>query len=375
MVGWRRGIPRRQHRLGALPDGTLEERVYYCQNWRADVVALMTSDGHLINQVRYDPYGVPFGIAKTDLEADGDVDNNDYTQYSTYYSGSTMPFADWNWDGTKNTSDITAYLNDKNADSGLGRGVLAYMTWSHAGAANRKGYAGYEIDPVLTGSEGWESVYHVRNRVYLSQLGRWTRRDPLGYVDGMGVYAYVQGNGLVGVDPAGQRKEWNPPPGCAACLAAYHACQQAADWRLAQNALNCTGDLVECTALCIITCSLAGGATGNPVIGLWCYRACYLLACAQICILYGVRVCRYEADMHLLGEFGDVLSTDLGGAMRRQDTRNLRMGEHAARGKRWWTDAGRIGRGRLNLLAICVAVSVIGEGALTVMGVRPAGIW
>ena len=172
-------------------DSTLEERVYYCQNWRADLVALMTSDGHLINQVRYDPYGVPFGIAKSDLEADGDVDTNDYTQYSTYYSGSTMPFADWNWDGTKNTSDITAYLNDKNADSALGRGVLAYMTWSHAGAANRKGYAGYEVDPVLTGSEGWESVYHVRHRVYLSQLGRWARRDPLGYVDGPSLYAYV----------------------------------------------------------------------------------------------------------------------------------------------------------------------------------------
>ena len=238
-------------------DPTLEERTYYCQNWRADVVALMTSDGHLINQVRYDPYGVPFGIAKSDLEADGDVDTNDYTQYSTYYSGSTMPFADWNWDGTKNTSDITAYLNDKNADSGLGRGVLAYMTWSHAGGAtgtihrtvfddlgrvienwigtndadeggaddmvktevreydtnadggnNRKGYAGYEIDPILGGSETWQSIYHVRNRVYLSQLGRWTRRDPLGYVDGYNLNGYVGGAVVCLIDPsalAGQR--------------------------------------------------------------------------------------------------------------------------------------------------------------------------
>ena len=48
-------------------DGTLESRVYYCQNWRADVVALCTSDGKLLSQARYDPYGVPFGIAKTDV--------------------------------------------------------------------------------------------------------------------------------------------------------------------------------------------------------------------------------------------------------------------------------------------------------------------
>ena len=53
-------------------DGTLESRVYYVQNWRADVVALFTDAGQTIQQVRYDPYGVPFGIAKTDLDADGD---------------------------------------------------------------------------------------------------------------------------------------------------------------------------------------------------------------------------------------------------------------------------------------------------------------
>lgn len=102
-------------------DGTLEERTYYCQNWRADVVALMTDGGELINQVRYDPYGVPFGIALADMDADGDVDNDDYTVWSGYYSGGTHPYADWNWDGTVNTTDITAYLNDKNADSGLWR--------------------------------------------------------------------------------------------------------------------------------------------------------------------------------------------------------------------------------------------------------------
>ncbi|MBL1218863.1 MAG: hypothetical protein D8M59_15395 [Planctomycetes bacterium] len=39
---------------------------------------------------------------------------------------------------------------------------------------NRKGYAGYEWDGVV-------SLYHVRNRVLHPVLGRWTRRYPPGY--------------------------------------------------------------------------------------------------------------------------------------------------------------------------------------------------
>jgi len=34
-------------------------------------------------------------------------------------------------------------------------------------------------------------------------MGRWTRRDPLGYVDGMGLYEYVQGHVLIRRDPTG----------------------------------------------------------------------------------------------------------------------------------------------------------------------------
>ncbi|MCC7390221.1 MAG: hypothetical protein IT431_15810, partial [Phycisphaerales bacterium] len=94
-AAWPPGKPSRQ------TDGTLAERTYHCQNWRADVVALMTDAGRLVNQVRYDPYGVPFGIPKTDMDGDGDADTDDYTLYYSYYTGSTMPFADWNWDGTK----------------------------------------------------------------------------------------------------------------------------------------------------------------------------------------------------------------------------------------------------------------------------------
>jgi RHS repeat-associated protein len=185
-------------------DGTLEERTDHCQNWRADVVALMTDAGRLVNQVRYDPYGVPFGIPKTDMDGDGDADTDDYTLYYSYYTGSTMPFADWNWDGTKNSTDLIAYGNDRTADSTLGRGDLSY-DYSHASGAGRKGYAGYEVDPVLTGSEGWESVYHIRHRVLLSQAGRWTRRNPSGFRTGesFNLYGYVGARPGQYSDPTG----------------------------------------------------------------------------------------------------------------------------------------------------------------------------
>ena len=34
-------------------DGTLDERVYYCQNWRADVAALVTDAGGMLEWVRF----------------------------------------------------------------------------------------------------------------------------------------------------------------------------------------------------------------------------------------------------------------------------------------------------------------------------------
>ncbi len=168
------------------------------------MVALFSDTGHMLQQVRYDPYGVPFGISKADINADGVLDSSDSSLFVTLYnSGSgTHPFADWNLDGTLNSQDPIAFLNSYNADTALGYGVLGYG-FSRAGGANRKAYAGYEIDPVLTGANGRESIYHVRHRVLLSEIGRWNRRDPLGYVDGMSLYGYLRTNPLTKQDPLG----------------------------------------------------------------------------------------------------------------------------------------------------------------------------
>ncbi|MFH1730646.1 MAG: RHS repeat-associated core domain-containing protein, partial [Planctomycetota bacterium] len=64
-------------------------------------------------------------------------------------------------------------------------------------------FAGYYRDP-----ETW--FYHVRNRFYHAELGRFLQRDPIGYADGMSLYEYVGSNPMHMVDPAGTAKKCVP---------------------------------------------------------------------------------------------------------------------------------------------------------------------
>jgi hypothetical protein len=60
-------------------DGTLEERIYYCHNWRGDVSVLVEDDGDMIEWVKYSSYGIPFDLPKGDQDSDGDLDVTDVT--------------------------------------------------------------------------------------------------------------------------------------------------------------------------------------------------------------------------------------------------------------------------------------------------------
>ena len=166
-------------------DGTLEERLYYCQNWRADVVAMVTSAGVMVEWVKYSAYGVPFGLPAGDTDSDGDYDGTDVAAITGGYDVRK----DVELDGDVDAFDITSAGGAKT----LGRGAL-----SDTGVANRKGYAGYELADELAGAK-----WHVRHRFLDSELGRWTRRDPLGYVDGISVYEYASSMGHMRFDPYG----------------------------------------------------------------------------------------------------------------------------------------------------------------------------
>lgn len=198
--------------FGGASDGTLEARAYYLQNWRADVVAMARTDGYLAEQIRYSAYGTPTSFQRGDIADDAGnalpstgvnsgVNDGDYNLFFQEYIGAGAPadMADdtggwlpsWGLNNGVNDGDYNFFFAVYWEDGVFGRGALSNL-------GNRHGYAGYEYDPILTGG-----YYHVRNRVYDSGNGRWTRRDPLGYVDGMGLYQYCQDRPEVLVDPFG----------------------------------------------------------------------------------------------------------------------------------------------------------------------------
>jgi len=173
-------------------DTDLETRIYYCQNWRADVSAVLNSSGGIVEWVKYSSYGVPHGITLADWDADGQLSAADVADYASDYTN-TRDQADVDFSGSVTSADLDLFTAAYNSGAGqvAGRGVL-----SGAVTANRVGYAGYQWDAPTT-------VYHVRHRVYRADLGRWTRRDPLGTSLSGSLYEYADTRPIVSRDPTG----------------------------------------------------------------------------------------------------------------------------------------------------------------------------
>ncbi|MBL8881160.1 MAG: hypothetical protein JNG88_18790, partial [Phycisphaerales bacterium] len=178
----------------AAPDDELQTRYYYLQNWRADVVALIQANGDPLEYVRYSAYGVPFVYSAADVNRDGQVnvlDTYAWDDYTGLGIGDLAVSADVNRDGSIDPADATliADMDGWGVWGGNGRGFVSRVD-------SRKGYAGYEFDPATT-------QWHVRHRVLVSEMGRWSRRDPLRYVDGASLLQYSASNAVGAVDPEG----------------------------------------------------------------------------------------------------------------------------------------------------------------------------
>ncbi len=145
-------------------DGVMEERLYYCQNWRADVSAIVTDTGQMKEWVKYSAYGVPFGLPGGDADSDGDCDASDVTQVNTWVSSGPYDVrGDIDLDGDVDHTDSST-ISGSYSGIVLGRDVL-----SMPGLANAIGFLGCP-----TGSAKDVSV---GGRILSVHLGRWVARQ------------------------------------------------------------------------------------------------------------------------------------------------------------------------------------------------------
>ena len=171
-------------------DGTLEERYYYCQNWRGDVSAMVNSGRKLTEWAKYSSYGAPIGLPGADTDSDGDCDSTDITQIQSWIDASSYDVrGDVDLDGDVDSTDKTIAQNNLEGTT---------LGWGRLGAlGNQIGFAGQLHD------EAGAGACHSRSRTLLSYAGRWATRDPVEYYDSLSLYEYVRSMPLVHVDPTG----------------------------------------------------------------------------------------------------------------------------------------------------------------------------
>jgi hypothetical protein len=156
------------------------ERFFYTSDFRGNVSAIVSSGGNLIEQYRYSATGVPFGIARGDVNADGVVgtprgggggtvaaftaaSNADYDQAVFLEKNKIYEVrADWNLDGVIDAAD-TAVVS-AGVGTATGRKVM-----SAAGVGNRIGISRLERETVGVFIDlAWVRSLSYKNRITLS---------------------------------------------------------------------------------------------------------------------------------------------------------------------------------------------------------------
>jgi RHS repeat-associated protein len=155
----------------------------------------------VIDRIAYTPYGEPTRRLRSDVDGNGVVDSRDYEDVIQQLIGTpiTSPTYRVEADLDRNGAITLADYDICIADDGrkiLGGGGVGETDLFSPGVRNSVGYCGY-IHNEDTG------LYTVRFRTYSPTLGRWLTRDPLGYVDGMGLYEYAASRSVSFTDPLG----------------------------------------------------------------------------------------------------------------------------------------------------------------------------
>jgi RHS repeat-associated protein len=197
---------------------------YIYDAWNRLVEVRDRSDDSLIAEYEYD--GQKRRIEKTVDETETDYFYNDNRQLVEERVDGSVAY-EYAWDQRyidapvarfDAAGDAVYYTNDANMnvtalvdESGnvveryaydpYGERTVLDADWSAdadgvSDVDNTLGHQGLHLDTE-------SALYYNRNRYYSPSLGRFTARDPLGYVDGMSVYEYVRSNPMLFGDPSG----------------------------------------------------------------------------------------------------------------------------------------------------------------------------
>ncbi|MCC6229035.1 MAG: hypothetical protein IT432_07400 [Phycisphaerales bacterium] len=165
-------------------NAVLQERVSYTSygvgthRWPHEV----NNTGGVTTSGGTSDYGVIDGLATANGGAGTAINNTNYNVA-----------ADLNRDGIIDSTDTSIFTSTfGGAKSALASGSISDAN----GPDNVFGYDGYVYNPD-------QALYTVRFRWYNATFGRWLQRDPAGYVDGMGLYAYANASPIDSLDPSG----------------------------------------------------------------------------------------------------------------------------------------------------------------------------
>ena len=146
-------------------------------------------------------YVTQFGYSGTQLIAEYNSSNQVLRRY-VHGPGTDEPIVWYEELGSAKTywlmadhqGSIIGYTNA----SGTVAAINSY-TMEGVPGDNNIGRFGYTGQMWLEGAE----LYHYKARAYDPQLGRFLQADPIGYGDGLNMYAYVGGDAMNATDPSG----------------------------------------------------------------------------------------------------------------------------------------------------------------------------
>jgi RHS repeat-associated protein len=175
-----------------------DQDVYYFLKDLYTVAGLVNRQGHEVERYTYDTYGnvtiwaIPIG----DVNYDGTANLTDRGIVAANIDEDPCevgPIYDLDGDGDIDTADRNLIV-----------GTTPMANIPHSAYGNRFLFTGRWLDVIYDNSEGYDlKLQYNRTRHYDPEHGRWLQRDPLGYVDGAGLYEFLGSAPSIRMDPYG----------------------------------------------------------------------------------------------------------------------------------------------------------------------------